>query len=445
MLVRIPSYHFPPPARSKDEILALRNKHLGPSLSISYQKPLHIVRGQGQYLYDENNQPYLDAVNNVPHVGHNHPHLVKAAQLQTAVLNTNTRYLHDNLVEYAARLTAELPEPLSVCYFVCSGSEANELALRMARTHTGQRDLLVLDGAYHGNTAALIDISSYKFDGPGGAGKPDHVHVLPMPDPYRGLYRGSGVGNGRLYAQHAQEIIEELQAQGKGIAGFIGEPLLGCGGQIVLPDGYFQALFPLIRAAGGVCIADEVQVGFGRVGSHMWAFQTQGVVPDIVTLGKPIGNGHPLAAVVTTPEIAASFANGMEYFNTFGGNPVSCAIGTAVLDVLEQENLQENARIVGNRLLAGLRGLQTKFPLIGDVRGLGLYIGAELVCDRQTLEPAAEEASYIANRMRDKGILISTDGPLHNVLKIKPPLVFTEENADFLVNTLGKILEEVIE
>ncbi len=445
LLLNIPDEFFPPPTRSSEEILSLRQKHLGPSLSISYQKPLHIVRGQGQYLYDENNQPYLDAVNNVPHVGHNHPRVVEAAQRQTAVLNTNTRYLHDNLVEYAARLTATLPEPLSVCYFVCSGSEANELALRLARTHTGQRDLLVLDGAYHGNTAALIDISSYKFDGPGGSGAPDHVHVLPMPDPYRGLYRGDDVENGRRYAQHAQEIIQKLQAQGKGIAGFIGEPLLGCGGQIVPTRGFFPALFPLVRAAGGVCIADEVQVGFGRVGSHMWAFETQGVVPDIVTLGKPIGNGHPLAAVVTTPEIAESFANGMEYFNTFGGNPVSCAIGLAVLDVLEQESLQENARTVGNRLLAGLRKLQTQFPLIGDVRGLGLYLGAELVRDRQTLEPAAAEATYIANRMRDKGILISTDGPLHNVLKIKPPLVFTNENADFLVETLGEIMNEVVE
>jgi 4-aminobutyrate aminotransferase-like enzyme len=265
-----------------------------------------------------------------------------------------------------------------------------------------------------------------------------------MPDPYRGLYRGDDEGNGRRYAQHAQEIIEKLQREGKGIAGFIGEPLLGCGGQIVPTEGFFQALFPLVRAAGGVCIADEVQVGFGRVGTHMWAFQTQGVVPDIVTLGKPIGNGHPLAAVVTTPEIAESFANGMEYFNTFGGNPVSCAVGLAVLDVLEQENLQENARVVGNLLLDGLRNLQAQFPLIGAVRGLGLYIGAELVCDRQTLEPAAEEASYIANRMRDKGILISTDGPLHNVLKIKPPLVFSEANADFLVETLGEILEELV-
>jgi 4-aminobutyrate aminotransferase-like enzyme len=443
LLLGIPDHLFPPPPRSKEEILEVRQKHLGPSLSISYQKPLHIVRGQGQYLSDENNQPYLDAVNNVAHVGHNHPRVVKAVQRQMAVLNTNTRYLHDNLVEYAARLTATLPEPLSVCYFVCSGSEANELALRLARTHTAQRDLLVLDGAYHGNTAALIDISSYKFNGPGGSGAPPHVHVLPMPDPYRGLYRGDSEGNGRRYAQHAQEIIENLQAQGKGIAGFIGEPLLGCGGQIVPTKGFFPALFPLVRAAGGVCITDEVQVGFGRVGTHMWAFQTQGVVPDIVTLGKPIGNGHPLAAVVTTPEIAESFANGMEYFNTFGGNPVSCAVGLAVLEVLTFEKLQFHAHDVGNHLLEGLRSLQTQFPLIGDVRGLGLYIGAELVRDHQTLEPAAEEAAYIANRMRDKGILISTDGPLNNVLKIKPPLVFTEENADFLVETLGEILKEL--
>ena len=444
LLLGIPESVFPKPTRSNTEIIELRQKHLGKSLSLSYKRPLHIVRGWRQYLYDENNQPYLDAVNNVPHVGHNHPYVVKAAQEQTAVLNTNTRYLHDNLVEYAARLTATLPKPLSVCYFVCSGSEANELALRLARAHTGQRDLLVLDGAYHGNTAALIDISSYKFDGPGGAGVPEHVNVLPMPDPYRGLYRGDSVENGRRYAQHAQEIIDKLQNEGKGIAGFIGEPLLGCGGQIVPTQGFYAALYPLIHAAGGVCIADEVQVGFGRVGTHMWAFQTQDVVPDIVTLGKPIGNGHPLAAVVTTPEIAESFANGMEYFNTFGGNPVSCAVGLAVLDVLERENLQENARVVGNRLLNGLRGLQAKFPLIGNVRGLGLYLGIELVRDRESLEPAAAEATTIANRMCDKGILISTDGPLHNVLKIKPPLIFSAENADFLVKTLEGILAEMV-
>jgi 4-aminobutyrate aminotransferase-like enzyme len=238
--------------------------------------------------------------------------------------------------------------------------------------------------------------------------------------------------------------METAEAEGQPIAAFICESLLGCGGQIVLPEGYLGAAFAAVRAAGGVCIADEVQVGFGRVGRHFWGFELQGVVPDIVTLGKPMGNGHPIAAVVTTPEIAAAFDNGMEYFNTFGGNPVSCAVGLAVLDVLEQENLQENARIVGNRLLDGLRGLQAQFPLIGDVRGLGLYIGVELVRDRQTLKPAAEEATYIANRMREKGILISTDGPLHNVLKIKPPLVFSEANADFSVETLGEILEEMV-
>ena len=442
LLLNIPETSFPKPARTPAEIIALRQKHLGKSLSLSYKRPLHIVRGKGQYLYDANNQPYLDAVNNVPHVGHNHPKVVKAAQQQTAVLNTNTRYLHDNLVEYAARLTATLPEPLSVCFFVCSGSEANELALRMARTHTGERDLLVLDGAYHGNTAGLIDISPYKFNGSGGSGAPAHVHILPIPDPYRGLYRGDSVENGRRYANHAKEIINKLQKENKSIAGFIGEPLLGCGGQIVPTTGFYQALFPIIRAAGGICIADEVQVGFGRVGSHMWAFETQGVVPDIVTMGKPIGNGHPLAAVVTTPQIAESFANGMEYFNTFGGNPVSCAIGLAVLDVLEEEKLQENARVVGNHLLDGLQTLQANHLLIGDVRGLGLYIGIELVRNRQTLEPADHEASYIANRMRDKGILVSTDGPLHNVLKIKPPLVFTQQNADQLLNALDEVLNE---
>ncbi|MCP4418662.1 MAG: aminotransferase class III-fold pyridoxal phosphate-dependent enzyme [Chloroflexi bacterium] len=424
-----------------EEIFSLRQKHLGKSLSLSYKRPLHIVRGRGAYLYDENGQPFLDAVNNVAHVGHCHPKVVEAAQRQTAVLNTNSRYLHSNIVALAARLTATLPEQLSVCFFVCSGSEANELALRLARTHTGQQDLLVLDGAYHGNTAALIDISPYKFNGPGGAGAPAHVHILPMPDSYRN--RGNDGGNGRFYAQHAQETIDALQKSGKQIAGFIGESLLGCGGQIVLPDGYFQALYAHIRTAGGVCIADEVQVGFGRVGSQMWGFQTQEVVPDIVTLGKPMGNGHPIAAVVTTPQIADSFANGMEYFNTFGGNPVSCAVGLAVLDVLEQENLQENAHVVGNHLMAGLRGLQEKHPLIGDVRGLGLFVGVELVQNRQTLEPAAAEATHIVNQMRDKGILISSDGPLHNVLKIKPPLVFSKENADFLVGSLGEILKEM--
>ena len=440
LLLALPALPEPPPGRDPATSLQLRRRHLGPSLSLSYREPLPIVRGRGQYLYDDTGRAYLDGVNNVSHVGHSHPHVVRAAQQQLAVLNTNTRYLHPLLGEYAARLTATLPEPLSVCFFVCSGSEANELALRLARTHTGREDLLVIDGAYHGNTAALIDASPYKHNGPGGRGAPPHIHAVPMPDPYRGRFPGPD--SGPAYARLVQAAIAAMQAQGRAPAGFIAEPVLGCGGQVVLPAGYLQQAFAYVRAAGGLCIADEVQVGFGRVGSHFWGFQTQGVLPDIVTLGKPIGNGHPLAAVVTTPAIAASFANGMEYFNTFGGNPVSCAVGLAVLDVLESEGLQAHARQVGERLLAGLRGLMTRHTLIGDVRGLGLFVGVELVTDRVAKHPAGGQAAYVVERMKERGILISSDGPDHNVLKLKPPLVFSAANADHLVQTLDEILAE---
>lgn len=442
LVAGIPASRFPADSMSKEHILLSRKQHIGPSLSISYRQPLEIVRGSMQYLYSEDGRAYLDAVNNVSHVGHCHPHVVKAAQEQMAVLNTNTRYLHETLVRYAERLCATLPEPLRVCYFVCSGSEANELALRLARAHTGQRDLVVVDVAYYGNTSALIDISPYKFNGPGGAGKPPHVQVVPMPDTYRGKFKQDDPQAGKKYARYVEEAIGHIQEQQRNVAAFICESLLGCGGQIMLPPHYLQEAFRHTRTAGGVCIADEVQTGFGRVGTHFWAFETQGVVPDIVTMGKPIGNGHPLAAVVTTPAIAASFTNGMEYFNTFGGNPVSCAIGMAVLDVIEQEQLQANALDVGSHLLHELRALMDRRPLIGDVRGLGLFVGIELVGDRETLTPAPEQAAYVANRMRDHGILLSTDGPFHNVLKIKPPLVFTRQNADELVNALDMILDE---
>jgi 4-aminobutyrate aminotransferase-like enzyme len=414
----------------------------GKSLSISYHNPLKIVRGSMQYLYDEDGRAYLDAVNNVPHVGHNHPRVVRAGQTQMAVLNTNTRYLHDDLVLYAERLCATLPDPLKVCYFVCSGSEANELALRLARTHTRSKETIVVDVAYHGNTSSLIEISPYKYDGPGGMGAPSYVHKVPMPDLYRGIYKHHDFQAGEKYAHFVEEAIQRMQQKGGKPGLFICESLLSCGGQIVLPDNYLRKAYRYVHDAGGVCIADEVQVGFGRVGTHFWGFETQGVVPDIVTMGKPIGNGHPLAAVITTPEIAASFDNGMEYFNTFGGNPVSCAIGLAVLDVLEDEHLQDNALHVGTYLLCGLGGLMEKHLLIGDVRGLGLFVGIELVLNRETLEPAPAQASYIANRLKERGILLSTDGPFHNVLKIKPPMVFSQANADFLVATLDGILCE---
>jgi 4-aminobutyrate aminotransferase-like enzyme/Ser/Thr protein kinase RdoA (MazF antagonist) len=427
---------------SKEEILNVRQKKIGSSLSIAYKKPLNIVRGLRQYLYDENGRAYLDAVNNVAHVGHCHPNVVEAAQQQLSVLNTNTRYLHENLAKYAQRLCSKLPEPLRVCYFVCSGSEANELALRLARTHTRRTDIIVVEGGYHGNTSSLVEISPYKFDGPGGEGAPPQVHKVITPDGYRGIYKNSNPEAGKKYANHVQDAIQKVRHENRNIAAFFCESLPSCAGQIVPPEDYLKEAFHHVREAGGVCIADEVQVGFGRVGTHFWGFQTQGVVPDIVTLGKPIGNGHPLAAVVTTPEIAASFDNGMEYFNTFGGNPVSCAVGLAVLEVMENEKLQENALRVGTRMKTGLEGLMNKHPLIGDVRGSGLFIGVELVLDRDTLEPATVKASYVIERMKERGILVSTDGPHDNILKIKPPLVFSEENADFLVNTLDEILSE---
>ena len=440
LILQMPAAVLSPPGRNTDELLAARRQRIGRSLSISYRKPLKIVRGQRQFLYDDEGRAYLDVVNNVCHIGHCHPHVVRAGQAQMAVLNTNTRYLHDNLVEYAERLTATLPAPLSVCFFVNSGSEANDLALRLARVYTGQTDTVCLDVAYHGNLSSLIDISPYKHDGPGGRGAPPTTHVSLMPDPYRGPYRG--METGAAYARHVAEQVAQVEAQGRGVAAFIAESLLGCGGQIVLPDGYLAEAYRHVRAAGGVCIADEVQVGFGRVGTHFWGFETQGVIPDIVTLGKPIGNGHPLGAVVTTPAIADAFANGMEYFNTFGGNPVSCAIGIAVLEVIEREGLQAHALRTGNRLMEGLRELMARHRLIGDVRGLGLFIGAELVVDRESRAPAGEAAAYVADRMRGHGILISTDGPDHNVLKLKPPLPFDAADADRLVATLDRVLAE---
>ncbi|MEC4671935.1 MAG: aminotransferase class III-fold pyridoxal phosphate-dependent enzyme, partial [Nitrospirota bacterium] len=427
--------------RSPEDIVALRKHYLGPSLSVSYDNPLKLVQGWMQYVYDHLGREYLDAGNNVCHVGHSHPAVVRAAQRQMAVLNTNTRYLHDHLVKYAERLCATLPEPLHVCYFVCSGSEANELALRLARAHTKGTDLIVVDGGYHGNTGALVDMSPYKFKGPGGSGPPSTVHTVMMPDRYRGPYKNDAEA-GRLYARHIHEVLDENTRQSRWVAAFLCESMLSCGGQIVLPSGYLAEAYRYVRAAEGVCIADEVQVGFGRVGSHFWGFQTQEVVPDIVTMGKPMGNGHPLAAVVTTTEIAASLPSGMEYFNTFGGNPVSCAVGLAVLEVIEKEKLQENALLVGRYLQETLSRLMTKHSVIGDVRGEGLFLGLELVRDPHTLEPAGAEAAYVAERMKDLGVLLSTDGPFHNVLKIKPPMVFSKTDADRLTDNLDRVLSE---
>jgi 4-aminobutyrate aminotransferase-like enzyme len=398
-------------------ILEARRRLLGRNLSVAYEKPLNIVRGEMQYLFDDEGRRYLDAYNNVAHVGHCHPKVVAAGQQQMALLNTNTRYLNDLIIRYAERLSATLPDPLSVCYFVNSGSEANELALRLARAHTKARDMIVLEHAYHGNTTTLIDISPYKHDGPGGDGPPAWVHKAPLPA-----------------SKDDAQIIADLATQLKHrLCGFIAESMPSVAGQIVLPDGYLENVYNAVRAAGGVCIADEVQTGLGRIGTDFWAFEKYGVVPDIVVLGKPIGNGHPIGAVITTPEIAESFDNGMEFFSTFGGNNVSCAIGLAVLEVVEEEKLQSHALQVGERLISGLRDLQQRYDIISDVRGSGLFLGVEL---RNGNAPATVEANEIVNRMREQGILLGADGPFHNVLKIRPPMPFSHADADLLISTL---------
>src|SRR5262245_1046142 len=424
---------------SKADTLAARKQYLGRNLSISYRDPVKIVRGSMQYLYDDEGREYLDAYNNVAHVGHCHPRVVRAGQEQMALLNTNTRYLHDLINQYAEQLTATLPPSLNVCFFVNSGSEANELALRLARAHTSARDLIVLDHSYHGNTTTLIDISPYKHDGPGGHGAPSWVHKVPLADLYRGLYRSVVPEATEKYAQHVVDVIKHLKRP----CNFIAESLPSVGGQIVLPFGYLKLVYAAVRNAGGVGIADEVQTGYGRIGTHFWGFASYDeVVPDIVLLCKPIGNGHPIGAVVTTREIATSFANGMEFFSTFGGNSVSCAIGLTVLSVVQEEGLQHHALTVGEEMLKELSSLQDRYEVIGDVRGSGMFLGVELVRDRQTREPATKEADELVNKMRERGILLGTDGPFHNVIKIRPPMPFSTSDAARLVATFAEILEQ---
>ena len=425
-------------AASQEEILTYRKQHLGRSLSVSYDQPLNMVRGAGVYLIDTTGRKYLDTVNNVAHVGHEHPRVVKAGRKQMALLNTNTRYLHENINSFAKELLSTFPSELSVVHFVNSGSEANELAMRMCQAATKQKDLIAVEIGYHGNTQGCINISSYKFDGKGGTGAPEHTHIVPLPDRFRGIYQGNE--ESYKYADHIQEQVNNIKSKGRNVAGFICESIISCGGQIELPDNYLKTAYAAIRKEGGLCISDEVQVGVGRIGTHFWGFQLHDVIPDIVTIGKPLGNGHPLAAVVCTQEVAEAFANGMEYFNTFGGNPVSCAIGREVLGVVKDENLQKNALTVGNYIKDKLHQLSSKFSIIQDIRGQGLFLGFELVDEHKN--PLPEKATYLANRMKDFGILMSTDGKDHNAIKIKPPIVFSIENADELFKRIETVLNE---
>ena len=432
LLLRLEPESFRIDPDPPETLLARRQKSIGPSLSLSYREKLKMVRGRGPWLIDHTGRRYLDTVNNITHVGHCHPHVVEAIARQAAELNTNTRYLHEAMPRLAERIAATMPGDLRVVYFVNSGTEANELALRIARTALGKKDTVVLDWAYHGNSGGTVEISPYKFKRKGGFPQPDFVQIASFPDPYRGPHRGAD--SGPAYAADIDRCLDAVEARtGTGAASFIAESLSGVGGQVILPKGYLAEVYARIRARGGICIADEVQCGFGRVGPAFWGFATQDVTPDIVVLGKPIGNGHPLAAVVTTPDLAARFANGMEYFNSFGGNPVSMAVGHAVLDVIEAENLPAEAVTTGNALMQGYRDLARRLPVIGDVRGMGLFIGVELVTDRDARTPAPKAADHIVDQLRLRGVLASTDGPDDNVLKIKPPMAFSPAEAAILL------------
>lgn len=413
-----------------------RQQYVSEIVSISYSKSIFMERAAFQYMYDGYGNTFLDAYNNIPHVGHSHPRVVEAGQRQMAKLNTNTRYVYDHLQEYAEQLLAKFPAPLNKVFFVNSGSAASDLTIRLARHHSRCDNIMVMEHGYHGHTMTGIEISDYKFNNKKGPGQKPWILKAPIPDTYWGKHKGMDAG--MKYALEAKLLLEQ---SGQQVAAFITEPVVGCGGQVPLAPGYLKALYPFIREQGGVCISDEVQTGFGRLGTYFWGFEAQGVVPDIVVLGKPMGNGHPMGAVVTTDEIAKSFEQGVEFFSSFGGNPVSCAIGSAVLDVIEEEQLQQNALEVGEYYKKLMRDLGQRFSCIGDVRGFGLFLGFEIL-DEQGKQNTAL-ASHIKNELRNRNILISTDGPFDNVLKSKPPLCFSKENVERVVETTENILRKL--
>ncbi|NOC83749.1 aminotransferase class III-fold pyridoxal phosphate-dependent enzyme [Ruegeria sp. HKCCD6428] len=425
----------------KADILHKRRALFGGNLSLTYDDPVMLVRGWKHHLFDEWGRPYLDAYNNVPHVGHAHPRIQAVAADQLKRMNSNTRYLHPAQVEFADKILSKMPDYLQVCFFVNSGTEANELALRLARAHTGAKGIVTPDHGYHGNTNAAVAISAYKFNKPGGIGKADWVELVEVADDYRGSFRRDDADRAQKFADLVDPAIAALRDRGQGVAGFIAETFPSVGGQIIPPKGYLPAVYEKIRAAGGVCIADEVQTGLGRLGEYYFGFEHQGAVPDIVVMGKPIGNGHPLGVLVTTREIADSFNNGIEFFSTFGGSTLSCRIGKEVLDIVDDEGLQDNARRMGDRLMAGLRQIEADFGCVGDVRGMGLFLGVELI--NPDGSEGTEICSYVKNRMRDHRILIGSEGPRDNTLKIRPPLTIEAEDVDMILWALRDVLSEV--
>ena len=438
--IPLPPYNHQPQkytGPSATEIAALRRQFMNPAIFLYYKNPIMLVEGKMQYVWDETGKRYLDGLGGIVtvSVGHCHPHVVAAANRQNEILqHSTTIYLQPNVARYAEKLAAKLPGELKVCYFVNSGSEANDLALLMARVATGNYDVIALRNAYHGGNASGMSVtahSSWKYNVPHSFG----VHHALAPYPYRGPFGYDDPEAGKKYADDVKSLVD-YATPGK-VAAFIAESIQGVGGFVEFPQGYLRQTYEHVRAAGGVCIADEVQTGFGRTGTHFWGFETQGVIPDIVTMAKGIGNGTPLAAVVTTPKIASALV-GKVHFNTFGGNPVVSAIGMAVLEVIEQEHLQANALQLGNHILAGLNKLKDKYKIIGDVRGKGLMLGIEMVRDRTTREPAKAECAQAVENARELGLLLGKGGLWGQTIRFAPPMCLTRADADFLLEVLDE-------
>jgi 4-aminobutyrate aminotransferase-like enzyme/Ser/Thr protein kinase RdoA (MazF antagonist) len=426
---------------NKGNLSARRDSVIQQAQEYYYQKPMNLVRGWKQYLFDKNGQRYLDAINNVAHIGHSRSEITEAATNQLRKLNTNARFLYKNNIEYAERLQKYFPKSLEVVFFACTGSEANDLALRLARCYTGQQDVIVIDGEYHGNTTAVDEISSCLMDNPTASkSERSYTHPLMQPNIFRGKYREEVPNVADLYAQDVITKIENIQSHGRGVAAFISESLLGSGGGVEMPKTYLQKVYQLVRNAGGVCIADEVQIGFGRMGTHFWGFEKEGVIPDIVTLGKPMGNGYPISAVVTTREIADAYKKKYTYFNTYAGNAVACEIASTVLDVIADEKLQEHALEVGQYLRSEFEKLIPEFKCVGAVYGHAMYLGVDIVTDKMSRDPDSHKALLICEAMKKNGLIVYPTGDYYNILKIKPPLCFTKENARFLIETLKNIL-----
>jgi 4-aminobutyrate aminotransferase-like enzyme len=409
-------------------LLQRRQRALGPAYHLFYDEPAHLVRGEGIWLWDESGKQYLDCYNNVASVGHCHPHVVDALATQAATLNTHTRYLHESVVELSEMLAGHLPGELSVCMFVCTGTEANDLATRIARTVTGNYGMLVSEFSYHGNSTLVYALSTAD-----SKERPGWLAEFAPPCSYRPTVAGEDLLAG--YVGSVNDAIAQLDASDHQPAAIMIDTIFDCPGTVEAPVGYFPQVFEAVRAAGGLVIADEVQAGFCRTGKW-WGFAHDEAIPDIVTLGKPMGGGHPLAAVVTTPQIAEQFAASSDYFNTFGGNPVSAAVGKAVIDVIEQEGLEATVAKVGAYTRAGLEALLKKYEVVGDVRGRGLFLSIDLVSDRDLKTPAPDAARHMANLMKQEGVLVGIHGRHDNVLKIRPPMVFSEENADQLLAAL---------